>query len=268
MGDASSTKKWAFLAGLVGAGVVTAYAAPKVISALTEKRGKTSMLDDAAENLDRSVGWDRLPLPLALFTLSGLRHVLRAKNLYDTSPPAGALPPVPPPSDERYRTERTIDGTYNDLEDPRMGSTGTRFGRNVPLEYTYPKDVLSPNPRTVSRELLTRHTFIPATTLNVLAAAWLQFMIRDWFSHGRSEKENPWQVPVEPGDWHENPMTILRTPRDRVYPGEEHLPPTYRNTETPWWDASHIYGTSLEFQQQIRTFEGGKLRIARDRLVP
>ena len=37
-----------------------------------------------------------------------------------------------------------------------MGSAGTRFGRNVPLEHTYPETeprLLTPNPRAVSREL-------------------------------------------------------------------------------------------------------------------
>ena len=32
-----------------------------------------------------------------------------------------------------------IDGTFNDLDDPVMGSTGSRFGRNFPLEHTFPE---------------------------------------------------------------------------------------------------------------------------------
>jgi hypothetical protein len=97
-----------------------------------------------------------------------------------------------------------------------MGSAGTRFGRNVPLEHTYPDNhwaLLEPSPRTVSRELLTRETFQPATTLNLLAAAWLQFMIRDWFSHGKSETENPWELELSEDDpWsQERPMRIMRT---------------------------------------------------------
>ena len=76
-----------------------------------------------------------------------------------------------------------------------MGMAGSRFGRNVPIEYTYPEPepaILSPNPRTVSLELLTRHQFQPATTVNMLAAAWVQFMVRDWFSHGREfQGKNP-----------------------------------------------------------------------------
>jgi len=42
-----------------------------------------------------------------------------------------------------------------------MGMAGTRFGRNVPLQYGYqeaPDEILDPNPRVVSRELLTGTT--------------------------------------------------------------------------------------------------------------
>jgi hypothetical protein len=63
-----------------------------------------------------------------------------------------------------------------------MRSARTLFGRNVPLEFTYPENnwaLLSPNPRTVSRELLTRHEFQPATTLSLLAAARLQLGLKE-----------------------------------------------------------------------------------------
>src|SRR5882762_2587461 len=43
--------------------------------------------------IDRMIGWYRLPLPLGLAVLIGVRRVLRAKNLYDTS----ALPSIPQP---------------------------------------------------------------------------------------------------------------------------------------------------------------------------
>ena len=86
------------------------------------------------------------------------------------------------------------------------------FGRNVPPAETAPLDVLTPNPRTVSLELLTRERFVPATTLNVLAAAWLQFEVHDWFSHGSNEPDDPWLVDLDPSDpWPQHPMQIQRT---------------------------------------------------------
>ena len=69
-----------------------------------------------------------------------------------------------------------------------MGAAGRRFGRNVPLEHVVPDtaNLLIPNPRVVSRELMTRDAFQPATFLNLLAASWIQFMVHDWFVHKRS----------------------------------------------------------------------------------
>jgi hypothetical protein len=135
--------------------------------------------------LDQQFGWDRLPLPLSLLALIGLRDALREDNLYDTY--QGRPPEAGKRSPAEYLTVRTVDGSYNALSQPSMGMAQTRFGRNVPLEASRaeePPDLLDPNPRSVSHELLVRHEFKPATTLNLLAAAWLQFQTRDWFSHG------------------------------------------------------------------------------------
>ena len=149
------------------------------------------------EWVDRRIGWSKLPWPLGLLVILGLRFRLRAKNLYDSG--RGALD-VPPPGDEwhvDHLTARTIDGTYNDLEEPLMGGLGSRFGRNVPLDHAYPDPddrLLEPDPRRVSLELLTRDEFIPATTLNLLAGAWIQFEVHDWFSHGQNQTENPWRI--------------------------------------------------------------------------
>ena len=206
------------LLGWAAAGAVTFYAGKKIYDHLNRNKGLTHLFNAAAQEVDQKIGWQNLPTPLSLLTVVGLRHVLREKNLQDTGSEAAAGEPAPPP--DNYVTERTPDGTYNDLQHPMMGSANTRFGRNVPLGYTYPvpeNDILTPSPRLVSLDLMTRHTFQPAKSLNLLAAAWLQFMIRDWLSHGTSPKENPWQIPLPPGDrWYENPMRYCGRARTRA----------------------------------------------------
>jgi hypothetical protein len=225
-----------------------------------------------AELADRKIGWHRLPVPLGLAVLAGLRDVLRTDNLYDTSTlPAVNLPPVPPATPDD-RTSRTLDGTHNDPGDPRMGMAGGRFGRNVPLAYVEPDPLpalMEPSPRAVSRALLTRDELIPATSVNALVAIWLQFMIKDWFSHGKGPKQNPWQIPLADGDpWPDPPMRVMRTRADPTAPPGGNHPPTHTNTETPWWDASQIYGTTPEHQRFIRTGQDGKLRVDPDGLPP
>jgi len=149
-----------------------------------------------------------------------------------------------------------------------MGSLGSRFGRNVPLEYTVREtDPLAPNPRLVSRELLTRKEFIPATTLNLLAGAWIQFEVHDWFSHGKNEAENPWVVPLEGDDpWPVHPMRIARTRRDPSASADG--PPTFVTDDTHWWDGSQIYGREPAFAEGLRSGEHGKLRIDENGLPP
>jgi Animal haem peroxidase len=226
------------------------------------------LFTDACERIDRRYGWDKLPWPLGLLIMIGLRNRLREKNLYDTG--RGPLDRPDVSVHPRYLTARTLDGTFNDLDDPLMGSLGSRFGRNVPLEVTVPEPedrLLDPNPRLVSRELLTRKEFQPATTLNLLAASWIQFEVHDWFSHGKNEVESPWNVPLEADDpWPENPMRIERTRRDpSADPGK---PPTFVTDDTHWWDGSQIYGRDPAFAEAIRSGEHGKLRLDERGLFP
>ncbi len=214
--------------------------------------------------------WYTLPKALGLAELIGIRDTLRRENLVDTSRLPSVDPAQPPPYDESYRTARTADGSWNDLEHPEMGMAGTRFGRNVPLECTWPDQgrMMVPNPREISRKLMTRDTFNPATAGNALIAAWLQFMIHDWFKHGTSPKDNPWILPaVEGDDWPESRVVVMRTPPDPTSPRDSMLPPTYLNVNTHWWDASSIYGDDLEQQRFLREGTGGRLRLA-DGLPP
>ena len=229
-------------------------------------RWPLSLYNDAAESIDRRRGWDKLPLPIAMLVLIGLRNVLRAKNLYDTG--RGPLDKPDISDHPRHLTARTLDGTFNNLDDPLMGSLGSRFGRNVPLEYTVREtNPLEPNPRRVSRELLTRTEFIPATTLNLLAGAWIQFEVHDWFSHGKNEDENPWLVPLDPDDpWPDHPMPIARTRRDPS--ADKDGPPTFVTDDTHWWDGSQIYGRDPAFAAALRTGEHGKLKVDAQGLIP
>jgi len=225
------------------------------------------VFDTAARLVDNRVGWDKLPRPLGLAVLVGVRNSLRRENLYDTSDqPTVNAPPVSSP-DARDRTARTPDGTYNDLGDPAMGMAGSRFGRNVPIERTWPEpepSLLAPSPRTVSHELLTRDPFQPATSVNALVAAWLQWQVRDWFSHGKSPTDDPWVIEISEDDpWGgDRPMTIMRTRPDPTRPADaSDTPPTFANTETHWWDASQIYGKTKEVEDQVRSGSDGKLAV-------
>jgi hypothetical protein len=230
------------------------------------------MSDDAfgrIGDLVRRRPWYRLPRLFAMPKLVEIRNQLRRENLHDTEEPPLPRHPIPSDLDPRRRTERQIDGTYNDLAHPTMGSCGRRFGRNVPLEHTFPDraTLLTPNPRVVSRELMTRHEFQPATILNLLAAAWIQFMVHDWFVHTRSRIEDGIEIPLPPGDdWSDPTMKVSRSVPDPA-PAGSTRPPAYANPNGHWWDGSQVYGSDPIVAGRLRTGSGGRLRVEANKLL-
>ena len=213
--------------------------------------------------------WYERPRFLAMAELIDIRNDLREQNLHDTEEPPLARQEIPATLDPALRTGRSIDGTFNDLHFPAMGATGRRFGRNFALKHVFPDtaNLLVPSPRVVSLELMTRDTFQPATILNLLAAAWIQFMVHDWFVHKRSKSEKI-RIPLQPGDaWGAPEMEVPRTEPDPAPPGSQR-PPAYANLNSHWWDSSHIYGCDKDTAAKVRAHIGGKLRIEPTGLLP
>ena len=213
--------------------------------------------------------WYKLPRLLAVARLIGMRNDLREQNLYDTEEPPLECHAAPVPATPEQREGRTLDGSYNDLKCPAMGAVGRRFGRNMPLEHVFPDtaNLLVPNPRVISRELMTRDEFKPVTVLNLMAAAWIQFMVHDWFVHERS-KSSTIDIPLADGDdWGAPAMSVPRTEPDPAPPGSTR-PPAYANLNSHWWDSSHIYGCDSALARSLRSGIGGKLRIEGTGLLP
>jgi hypothetical protein len=212
--------------------------------------------------------WHKLPNFLAAGKLVEMRNELREHNLHDTEePPLDRV--TTPTTDPTLLEARTTDGTSNDLRVPRMGSVGCRFGRNVALEHTFPDtaNILVPNPRVVSRELMTRDSFKPASFLNLLAASWIQFMVHDWFVHDRSKTAKV-DIPTAPGDDWGAPTITLPQSVPSPAPAGSKRPPAYANLNSHWWDSSQIYGCDRDIAAKVRTHIGGKLRIEPTGLLP
>ena len=221
--------------------------------------------------VNRWVPWHRLPESLGLLNLNALRQELRRRNLIDTE--VREAPPhprqVPPPIDERLRVRRSYDGTCNDLSAPSMGAIGSAFGRN--LAPVYRPDLFdTPNPVVVSRRLLHRDTFIPARTLNVLAAAWIQFQVHDWVNHKRYPTGTKTvEVPLPPGmTWRNTPggppERVMRFAENEGMPapGSAEPPILFGNTASHWWDGSEVYGPDEATATALREPGGGaRLRL-------
>jgi len=226
----------------------------------------TSLLSRIGDFLQQRRPWWKLPRILAVPRLIEIRNRLRQQNLHDTEHPP--LSKWDGPTDPNVRETRTFDGTWNDLKCPHMGATGRRFGRNFPIAETFPDtaNLMNPSPRAVSRELMTRHSFQPATILNLMAASWIQFMVHDWFVHKRSESDFH-SIPLPQGDsWPQAEMKVPASVPDLPQPADR--PPAYANDNSHWWDGSSIYGSDAAAAARIRTYFQGRIHVAADGRIP
>jgi hypothetical protein len=220
--------------------------------------------------VNKFVDWHRLPTSLGLLNLAGFRHDLRHNNLHDTedheSPPSVHQPRPAPP--EEARAARSGDGSFNDLSNPRMGSVNALFGRNVSLARCAVRhDLLAtPDPIVISNELLRRRVFLPARSLNILAAAWIQFQVHDWVDHRRFRLHDPAartiDLPVPSGGSWQNVVGGPQEPTMRIFDNVEHRagahdrPPVFSNSGSHWWDASQVYGRMPEAARLLRVQDG------------
>ncbi|KAK3358021.1 heme peroxidase [Lasiosphaeria hispida] len=219
--------------------------------------------------VNRAVPWHKLPAFVGALNLASLRLELRQFNLHDghASPTAQGNATDLPLPDERYREARHSDGKFNSLERPLMGCAGMRFGRNFPRGITRKptdEELWTPNPRMISDKFMALRDgkFIPATTLNLLAAAWIQFQIHDWFNHEQSDEKFDIPLPPDGHPWPHGRMQLRRTKEDAVRDPSDIKCPGYLNTNTSWWDGSQIYGSDEASTQSFRSENpDGKLTL-------
>jgi hypothetical protein len=200
--------------------------------------------------------WDRFGTRLGTLNLIGLRETFRRENLISTDDPCAARPlPAAPPDAIRARRS---DGQFNDHVRPEVGAVGARFGRNVRfavLKEETDEQLRAPDPREVSARLLKRSTFLPATSLNLLAVAWIQFQVHDWFKHRERTGDH------DPSNARErmarelgvNPTLVA----DKGSALDQTVVPAHENEVTHWWDCSHVYGNSEAAAAALRDGKDG-----------
>jgi Animal haem peroxidase len=203
---------------------------------------------------------------------------------------------------------RTLTGICNDVKNPAMGSTHQTFARMVAFDTTYPDlgknqlatnrhggrlGMLQPDPQVISRKLFTRvqaHAdqcqsglglageskdadcdYQKASSFNVLAAFWIQFMTHDWFSHLEEGHNAPQMMATGCRDLTPEQVKQLGCrPEDRMDAayvadgsdpatftanGKSYLSRSYkttRNNVTAWFDGSQLYGYDEASRQRVK----------------
>jgi hypothetical protein len=224
--------------------------------------------------------WYHRPVPLSTLVIGYMRKTLNAQNLRHTYPvgtltgfaPQGLTPPA------GVSHFRTADGSWNNLADPKEGAALTRFSRNIGHGAICPEadaSLMSPNPRVISRILLTRDGEMKTVPfLNMLAVPWIQFQSHDWISHGEAVKDAPLRIPLSEDDpvrlrFGHASIAVGRTQPDPTRePERETTPVTFINEVTHWWDGSQIYGSDQSTVDRLRSRVDGKLRLQYDGRLP
>ena len=183
---------------------------------------------------------------------------------------------------------RTIDGTCNNLDHPRFGATMTKFIRLEPAAYgdcvSTPRRALSgdelPNARNVSRFVHGSNadrTNPDSPRLTHLTMNWGQFMDHDiTLAQAQNISCEPptsdpecidIEVPLDDAIFQKRGVTFFELERDAP-----HNPQTsmcelssreHTNTITAYIDASSVYGSSEEEEENLRA-PGGLLRVMKD----
>ena len=261
-----------FLGNLIGS----------IVSVLMD--GLTHIWGGIAGYRDRVwTNWYRRPITLGILTLAFMRDKLNKNNLKNTYPkgsligfqPEGQVPP------EGVTHYRTANGSWNNLSNPMEGAAGTRFPRNVENEAIKPEtgeQLMTPNPRKISRIFLTRGKEMKEVPfLNLLAASWIQFQNHDWITHGEMDGRpgvKLHEIPFDDDDparkkfW-QSKMFVAKTQADPTrMEGKEETPVTFINEVTHWWDGSQIYGSDQKTLDNLRSGTDGKLRLNDDYTLP
>ncbi len=222
--------------------------------------------------------WYKRPEILGCITTGYMREQLYTNNLVNVYP-SGYLvgfqlkdQRIP----EGVRQYRTANGSWNNLNNPMEGAAGTRLMRNIPvISIPTPEELITPNPREISRHLLTRTGPMKEVPfLNMLAAAWIQFMVHDWFNHGDLFRDEVYSIPLTEDDparkfYGQTELLVPKTQTDPTrMPGIESTSLTFINAVTHWWDGSQIYGSDQKTQNKIRSNVDGKLILNKDGTLP
>ena len=173
---------------------------------------------------------------------------------------------------------RNNDGSYNNIANSNWGAVNSQINRLTSPSFN---DSISEmahleyeNPRIISNQVCVETGVTPSplglSNMNVL---WSEFVNNDmqFSTHQDSSQEGGMEeahisIPIDdeimnPGGVEDSRIKYLRTSYDPTTGDSEENPREYLNEVSSWIDGSSIYSFSVEFQDYLRTGEGGQLKV-------
>jgi peroxidase len=190
--------------------------------------------------------------------------------------------PSGPASITAPTTDRSFDGTGNNLSNPEWGSTHERLLRRGPAEYGNGISTIGgvgrPSPRHISNMLAAQQPDAPLSErgLSAFIYIWGQFLDHDidlTGTGGASGESVPVSVPqgdplFDPNGTGTQAIPFTRSVFDPTTGTSTANPRQQINQITAWIDGSMVYGSDQATADSLRTFQGGALRTSAGNLPP
>ncbi|MBE0535119.1 MAG: peroxidase family protein [Phycisphaerae bacterium] len=167
---------------------------------------------------------------------------------------------------------RTIDGSGNNVANPKWGSAGSRLLRNNGVGYTdgiwTPAGAYRPSPRVVSNAVCAQEESIPNPYgISDFLWAWGQIIDHDLAITEPGEPHEPFNITVGPGDSQFDPhyaggvtLPANRSEYDPTTGTDINNPRQQTNRLTAWVDGSMVYGSDAALAAWLRTGNKGLLK--------
>ncbi|CAA6816060.1 MAG: Alkaline phosphatase (EC [uncultured Thiotrichaceae bacterium] len=171
--------------------------------------------------------------------------------------------------DMRYHT---IDGTFNNLNNPDVGKAQSPFMDVLGKDITRGVDSANlPNPREISNAVSAQDGNTEnAKGLSDMFWLWGQFLDHD-INLTPVNVDDTADIDIPNGDPYFDPMgtgTQVMPFERSVFTTGENGERIQTNNITAWLDGSNVYGSDDETAHNLREYAGGRLRLGEDDLLP